>query len=300
MHEHIIQVLSQPHSVTKHTTIRMDGRPLELTGYSCAHWAALCFVTRLASDNVGILSRLQGFNAEALERIKTRRDPMTVCAGVVAVVGYASVRSADCRWRVIQSGLTAGATCRAVEVQKRLATLLATKYPTAPARVFTGSPSRNASPTSLRNPLFVPGADERPDSIRENSDDTTTQDGDSEPIQITVPKKASLLGTFLRSNSAERIAAESGAVDVQPRSKSSSPARSLWGLRQGSCTLDDDPAAVKRSVMSMSSAPDSPTKPTHKITAEHFIEAVRYSEPTRWLRRVRVRQTRSACTVESA
>ena len=277
VHEHIIQVLSQPHSVTKHTTITMDGRPLELTGYSCAHWAALCFVTRLASDNVGILSRLQGFNAEALERIKTRRDSSLLIAGragVAAVEGCALVRTADYRWRVTQSGQTAGATCRAVEVQKRLATLLATKYPTAPARVFTGSPSKNASPTSLRNPLFVPGADERPDSIRENSDDTTTQDGDSEPIQITVAKKASLLGTLLRSNSAERIAAESGAADVQPRSKSSSPARSLWGLRQGSYTLDDDPAAVKRSVMSMSSAPDSPTKPTHKITAEHFIEAV--------------------------
>ena len=72
VHEHIIQVLSQPHNVTKQTTVTIEGRPLELSGYSCAHWAALCFVTRLASDNVGILSRLQGLNTDTLERIKMR------------------------------------------------------------------------------------------------------------------------------------------------------------------------------------------------------------------------------------
>jgi hypothetical protein len=70
VHEHIIQVLSEPHNVQKFTTVIVKEKPLELTGYSCAHWAALCFVVRLANNNGGMLKELANYSESSVERIK--------------------------------------------------------------------------------------------------------------------------------------------------------------------------------------------------------------------------------------
>jgi hypothetical protein len=72
VHEHIVQLLSQPQNVTKYTTIEVNGRPLELNGYACAHWAALCFVTRIASPRGDLLKHLADYDDESVRELKQR------------------------------------------------------------------------------------------------------------------------------------------------------------------------------------------------------------------------------------
>ena len=47
-----MQVLSQPHQLAAHTSIiTSSGHPVELKGFGCAHFAALQYITRLATDS---------------------------------------------------------------------------------------------------------------------------------------------------------------------------------------------------------------------------------------------------------
>lgn len=110
MHEHIVHVLSLPHSVARHITITINERPLELAGWPCSHWAALCFVTQLASDNRGILSQLRGWDDDVLDKVKERCDVLlqqqfwnghasTLCSRDRCVQHAAFVMSHYVSWR---------------------------------------------------------------------------------------------------------------------------------------------------------------------------------------------------------
>lgn len=75
VHEHIVSVLSQPHSVRKVLRITVRGRTLELTGYSPSHWAALCYACSLASQNSAMAHGLAGADAATMQSVQEKCAP---------------------------------------------------------------------------------------------------------------------------------------------------------------------------------------------------------------------------------
>jgi hypothetical protein len=76
IHEHIIQVLSQPHNLSSATTITTsDGNHVDIKGFGCAHFAALQYVNALAMSN----SSLQPHNDEDGKRIAEIKIKCAFC-----------------------------------------------------------------------------------------------------------------------------------------------------------------------------------------------------------------------------
>lgn len=68
--ENVVQVLSQPNSITASKVVTSMGRSVELKGMDIAHWAALKFVSRIVDGDDQIFGQVDPNSPDKLQEVK--------------------------------------------------------------------------------------------------------------------------------------------------------------------------------------------------------------------------------------
>jgi hypothetical protein len=67
-----VQLLSRPHHIERDSVVTVDGRSILLSGYGGAHWAALCFVTRIVRNDEALVHQLADFDEARIISLRAR------------------------------------------------------------------------------------------------------------------------------------------------------------------------------------------------------------------------------------